>query len=341
MTEATGRESRTLHRLLGFDPRSGTFMQGEANPIDSGAVIVDEVSMVDLLMADALLSAIGKKTRVILVGDVDQLPSVGPGAVLRDVIASGVVPCVRLSHVFRQAAESLIVQNAHRINEGDEPFAGPADGDFFVLERDDAESAKATVLELVRTRIPRKLGVHPVRDVQVLVPMHRGDAGAIALNTALQDALNPSTGAELVRGTRKFRHGDKVMQLRNDYDKEVFNGDLGIVSYIDPSEGILRVRFDGRDLEYDGTELDDLALSYACTVHKSQGSEYPAVVIVLLTSHFVMLSRNLLYTAVTRGKRLVVLVGQRRALRVAVREDRRGERKSRLGDRLRECFTNR
>lgn len=338
MAEATGREARTLHRLLGFDPRSAMFTRSDANPLESGAVIVDEVSMVDLPMADALLSAIGAGTRLILVGDVDQLPSVGPGAVLRDVIGSGVVPCVRLSHVFRQAAESYIVQNAHRINSGSEPNAGPAEGDFFVVERDDAEAAKATVLELVRTRIPRKLGVHPVRDVQVLVPMHRGDAGAVALNAALQDTLNPSFGTELVRGTRRFRVGDKVMQLRNDYDKEVFNGDLGIVSFVDPTEELLRVRFDTRDVEYEGAELDDVTLSYACTVHKSQGSEYPAVVVVLLTSHFVMLSRNLLYTAVTRGKRLVVIVGQRRALRVAVREDRRGDRKSRLADRLRESF---
>ncbi len=338
MTEATSREARTLHRLLEFDPRTATFGCNAAHPIDAGAVIVDEVSMVDLLMADALLSAIGKKTRLILVGDVDQLPSVGPGAVLGDVIGSGAVSCVRLSHVFRQAAESFIVQNAHRINRGDEPSAGPADGDFFVIERGDAAAAKATVLELVQNRIPRKFGLHAVRDVQVLVPMHRGDAGAVALNAALQQALNPPGGAELVRGNKLFRHGDKVMQLRNDYEKEVFNGDLGIVSFVDPAEGELRVRFDGRDVHYDGTDLDDLVLSYACTVHKSQGSEYPAVVVVLLTSHFVMLSRNLLYTAVTRGKRLVVIVGQRRALRVAVREDRRGERKSRLADRLRGMF---
>lgn len=337
MTEATGREARTLHRLLEFDPRTASFNRNVANPIEAGAVIVDEVSMVDLPMADALLSAIGPKTRLVLVGDVDQLPSVGPGAVLRDVIEADVIPCVRLSHVFRQAAESLIVQNAHAINRGGEPTTGPTDGDFFVIEKGDAESAKSTVLELVQTRIPRRFGLHPVRDIQVLVPMHRGDAGAVALNVALQQALNPNGRPELVRGAKMFRPGDKVMQLRNDYDKEVFNGDLGIVSYADP-EGILRVRFDGRDVEYDGTDLDDLVLSYACTVHKSQGSEYPAVVVVLLTSHFVMLSRNLLYTAVTRGKRLVVIVGQRRALRIAVREDRRGERKSHLSDRVRGIF---
>jgi exodeoxyribonuclease V alpha subunit len=344
MTEATGRDACTLHRLLEIDPRLGAFRRDASRPIEAGAVIIDEVSMVDLPMAEALLCAIGKDTRLVLVGDVDQLPSVGPGAFLRDVIASGAVPCVRLSHVFRQAETSLIVRNAHRINAGQEPQTSGPDGDFFLLERGDAESAKATVLELVTRRIPKAFGLDPVRDVQVLVPMHRGDAGASALNAALQQALNPPRGLELRRGTRVFRPGDKVMQLRNDYVKDVFNGDLGVVSHVDP-EGIVLARFDeGREIEYEGSDLDDLALSYACTVHKSQGSEYPAVVVVLLTSHFVMLTRNLLYTAVTRGKRLVVIVGQRRALQVAVKEDRRGERKSRLADRLRslgECFAGR
>jgi exodeoxyribonuclease V alpha subunit len=249
-----------------------------------------------------------------------------------------VVRCVRLVHVFRQAEESLIVTNAHRINHGDEP-EGAAEGDpradFFFVERAEPEAARATVVELVARRIPQRFRMDPIRDVQVLVPMHRGEAGAQALNEALQQALNPPAGGpEIARGARVLRAGDKVMQLRNDYDKEVYNGDVGVVQDVD-ADGKARVRFDdARDVDYEGADLEDLTLSYACTVHKSQGSEYPAVVLVLLTSHFVMLSRNLLYTAVTRGKRLVVIVGQRRAVRLAVRADRRQERKSRLSQRL-------
>ncbi len=244
-------------------------------------------------------------------GDVDQLPSVGPGAVLRDVIESGVVPCVRLRQIFRQAARSLIVTNAHRINDGELPVTSAAggDADFFIVDRRDPERARATVLELVSSRIPDRFGLDPVRDVQVLTPMNRGPAGAVALNEALQAALNPG-GASLVRGARTYRVGDKVMQLRNDYDRNVFNGDVGVVASIDPEEGAMTVRFDGRDVAFEASDLDDLVLAYACTVHKSQGSEYPAVVIPLLTTHFVMLSKNLLYTAVTRGKRLVVLVAR-------------------------------
>ena len=341
MTEATGRDACTLHRLLEFDPQRGSFRRDAGCPIEADAVIVDEVSMVDLLMADALLAAVDGGARLVFVGDVDQLPSVGPGAVLRDVIASGVIPCVRLVHVFRQAEESLIVTNAHRINHGEEPRAateGDPRADFFFVERAEPEAARATVVELVTQRIPRRFGLDPIRDVQVLVPMHRGEAGAQALNEALQRALNPpSGGPEVARGARVLRAGDKVMQLRNDYDKEVYNGDVGVVAMVDP-DGRARVRFDdARDVDYEGADLEDLALSYACTVHKSQGSEYPAVVLVLLTSHFVMLSCNLLCTAVTRGKRLVVIVGQRRAIRLAVREERRADRKSRLALRLREA----
>ncbi len=270
-----------------------------------------------------------------LVGDVDQLPSVGPGAVLRDVIESRVVACVRLREIFRQAARSLIVTNAHRINEGEPPLA-PAPGaeaDFFIVERTDPERARATLVELIATRIPHRFGLDPMRDIQVLTPMNRGPAGAVALNEALQAALNPR-GASLVRGTRTFRVGDKVMQLRNDYDKAVFNGDVGFITALDEGEAAMTVRFDDREIPYDASELDELVLAYACTVHKSQGSEYPAVVIPLLTTHFVMLSRNLLYTAVTRGKRLVVLVSDPRALELALSERRREERRTRLSERL-------
>jgi exodeoxyribonuclease V alpha subunit len=335
MTEATGREATTLHRLLEFDPKTATFKRDRNRPIQAGAIVVDEVSMLDLPTADALTQAIAPGTRLLLVGDVDQLPSVGPGAVLRDVIASAVVPCVRLQQIFRQATRSLIVTNAHRINNGEPPVAAEpgAQADFFVVERRDPERARETILELVTSRIPHRFGLDPVRDIQVLTPMNRGPAGAVALNEALQASLNPS-GQALVRGSRTYRVGDKVMQLRNDYDKNVFNGDVGLVSSIDPEESTMLVRFDDRDVSFDASEIDDLVLAYACTVHKSQGSEYPAVVIPLLTTHFVMLSKNLLYTAVTRGKRLVVLVCDPRALELALSQRRREERRTWLAPRL-------
>ena len=336
MSEATGAEATTLHRLLEFDPKTATFKRDRHRPIEAGAVVVDEASMLDLTMADALAQAVAPGTRLILVGDVDQLPSVGPGAVLRDVIASGALPVVRLRQIFRQAARSLIVQNAHRINEGEAPLAPPpgATADFFVVERRDPERARDTVIELVSKRIPDRFGLDPLRDVQVLSPMNRGPVGALALNEALQAALNPS-GSALVRGSRTFRVGDKVMQLRNDYDKGVFNGDVGFVSSIDPEEEHRwMARFDEREVPFDAGDIDDLTLAYACSVHKSQGSEYPAVVIPLLTTHYVMLSRNLLYTAVTRGKRLVVLVADPRAVSLALSQERRDERRTGLAARL-------
>ncbi|HTB73503.1 MAG TPA: ATP-dependent RecD-like DNA helicase [Polyangiaceae bacterium] len=335
LSDTTGAEATTLHRLLDFDPKSATFKRDRHRPIEAGAVVVDETSMLDLPTADALAQAIAPGTRLLLVGDVDQLPSVGPGAVLRDVIASGAIPCVRLRQIFRQAARSLIVTNAHRINDGELPVTAPAagDADFFIVERRDPERARATVLELVTSRIPDRFGLDPVRDIQVLTPMNRGPAGAVALNEALQAALNPG-GPALVRGARTYRVGDKVMQLRNDYDKNIYNGDVGLVASIDPEEGGMTVRFDERDVALDSSDLDNLVLAYACTVHKSQGSEYPAVVIPLLTTHFVMLSKNLLYTAVTRGKRLVVLVCDPRALELALSGRRREERRTRLAERL-------
>jgi exodeoxyribonuclease V alpha subunit len=340
MSEATGAEATTLHRLLEFEPKTATFKRDRTRPIEAGAVVVDEASMLDLPMADALTQAIAPGTRLILVGDVDQLPSVGPGAVLRDVIASRQLPCIVLRQIFRQAARSLIVTNAHRINDGEPPLtpAPGTDADFFVVERRDPEHARDTILELVTTRIPQRFGLDPARDVQVLTPMNRGPAGAIALNEALQAALNPG-GAMLVRGARSYRVGDKVMQLRNDYDRNIFNGDVGFVTSIDPEETTLVVRFDDKDVTFDGSDLDDLVLAYACTVHKSQGSEYPAVVLPLLTTHFVMLSKNLLYTAVTRGKRLVVLVCDPRALEIALSERRREQRRTRLASRLQEPRT--
>jgi len=327
MSEATGRDAATLHRLLEFEPKKNAFKRDAKNPIDAGAVIVDESSMVDIWMADALTQAIADGARLVLVGDVDQLPSVGPGSFLRDAIDSGVVPCVRLVRIFRQAEKSLIVQNAHRINAGEPPIIpepGDTSSDFFLVEKRDADDARRVILELVTNRIPRRFGLDPIRDIQVLTPMHRGPAGTQVLNEELQAALNP-LGPSITRGKTRFRTGDKVMQLRNDYDRNVWNGDVGVVASVDEEEETLVVRFaDGgsssepREVPYDGASLDELALAYASTIHKSQGSEYPAVVIPFLTSHFVMLSKNLLYTAVTRGKRLVVLVSDPRALRIAL-----------------------
>jgi exodeoxyribonuclease V alpha subunit len=340
MAEASGTEATTLHRLLEFEPKAGTFKRDAGRPLDAGAVIVDEASMLDLRMADALAQAVAPGTRLVLVGDVDQLPSVGPGAVLRDIIDAGVIPCVRLNHIFRQAARSLIVTNAHRINAGEVPESGgpAADTDFFIVDRRDPERARETIVELVTSRIPHRFGLDPVRDVQVLTPMNRGASGASALNEALQAALNPA-GPALVRGARSYRVGDKVMQLRNDYDKNVYNGDVGVVLGIDSEEGTMIARFDEREVEFGSPDLDDVSLAYACTIHKSQGSEYPAVVVPLLTAHFIMLTRNLLYTAVTRGKRLVVLVADPRALELALSHFRHDERRTRLASRLATMLT--
>lgn len=337
MTEATGQPAMTVHRLLDFDPRVGKFQKSGSDPLEGHALVVDEASMLDIEMADALFDAVPPGMRVVLVGDVDQLPSVGPGAVLRDLIASGTIPYVRLTHIFRQGKGSLIVQNAHRINAGEMPENPPPgdDSDFFIVERKDPDEARRTILELVQNRIPNRFGLDPLRDIQVLTPMHRGPVGSLLLNTELQAALNP-VGPSINRGERTFRVGDKVMQLKNDYDREVFNGDIGFVRSVDLEETTLVVRFDDeRDVAYDAAALDELVLAYASSIHKSQGSEYAAVVLPLLTSHWVMLSRNLFYTGVTRGKRLVVVVGDPRAIRVAVGRDGSSDRHTGLAERLR------
>jgi exodeoxyribonuclease V alpha subunit len=342
LSEATSHEASTLHRLLEFDPRAGGFQAGEQDPLEADVVIVDEASMIDLPLGAALVAALPDAARLVIVGDADQLPSVGPGALLRDIIASGAVTTVRLNEIFRQAGESRIVQNAHRILHGDMPESADPEApraDFFVVSRREAEEAAETIRELVTVRIPRRFGFDPVRDVQVLTPMHRGPAGTTALNLLLQAALNPR-GPALEHHGQTFREGDKVLQLKNDYEREVYNGDLGFISRVSTDERRLSVRFDGHDVEYQDADLENLTLAYATSIHKSQGSEYPAVVIPLLTAHFVMLSRNLVYTAVTRGKKLCVLVADPRALKLALAETRREERVTRLAERLKRALDN-
>jgi exodeoxyribonuclease V alpha subunit len=335
MSEATGRDATTLHRLLEWDPKQRSFLRRKGRPIEAGALIVDEASMLDVELAEALVQAVSDEARVIFVGDVDQLPSVGPGAVLRDIIASGEVTTVRLTQIFRQAEGSAIVRNAHRIHDGLPPEgAQGAGGEFYVIERTSAEAAADTILHMVTQRIPERFGLDPKEHIQVLTPMHRGEAGAIVLNQRLQEALNP-TGPSVTRGARTLRLGDKVMQLRNDYEREVYNGDVGLISRLDPETREVMVRFDEREVAYEEGELDELTLAYATSIHKSQGSEYPAVIVPILTQHYVMLSRNLIYTAVTRGKKLVVLVADPRAVGLALAEMRKEERLTYLAERLR------
>jgi exodeoxyribonuclease V alpha subunit len=340
MSEATGREAKTIHRLLEVDPQSGGFKRGIDLPLECDLLVLDEVSMVDVPLMAATLRAVPDGAAVIFVGDVDQLPSVGPGQVLADIIASGAVPIVRLTEVFRQAAQSQIVVNAHRINQGQMPeLVPPKDGassDFYFVDAVDAEDAIRKVVEIVKNRAPRRFGLDPIRDVQVLCPMNRGGLGARALNVALQAALNPAAGQPSVeRFGFTYRPGDKVMQVENDYDKEVFNGDLGIVKSIDLDAQEVVVAFDGRDVGYSFGELDEVSLAFATTIHKSQGSEYPAVVIPIAMAHYMMLRRNLVYTGLTRGKRLVVLVGQQKALGIAVRDSGDRRRWSKLAEWLR------
>ena len=321
MSEATGLEARTIHRLLEVDPKSGVFKRDADNPIDCDMLVVDEASMVDVLLMQSLMKAIPDHAALLIVGDIDQLPSVGPGQVLADIIASGAVPVVRLTEVFRQAAESRIISSAHRINQGQMPDLSKPEGesDFYFVEADEPEAAVRRIIDLVKLHIPRRFKLDPVRDVQVLCPMNRGGVGARSLNIELQAALNPAGERKVERFGWTFAPHDKVMQIQNDYDKEVYNGDIGFVEDVDPDSGELVVTFDGRNVVYGFGELDMLVPAYAATIHKSQGSEYPAVIIPVMTQHYTMLQRNLLYTGVTRGKRLVVLVGQKKAVAIAVK----------------------
>jgi exodeoxyribonuclease V alpha subunit len=338
LSEATGVEAKTIHRLLEVQPATGRFGRNEANPLDCDSLTVDEVSMTDVVLMANVLRALPSNASLLLVGDIDQLPSVGPGMVLRHLIESKVVPVVRLTEVFRQAAHSRIITNAHRINQGRLPEI-PSKGiasDFFFIEREEPDQIAATLAEMVKTRIPSKFRLNPIRDIQVLCPMNRGSLGVRELNVRLQNEMNPARTDEpfVERFGWQFRPGDKVIQTENDYDKDVFNGDIGQVVKIDPVEHEVTIRFDQRELVYDFGELDEVSLAYAITIHKSQGSEFPAIVIPLAMQHYMLLQRNLVYTGITRGKKLVVLIGQRKALAMAVKNDRTENRFSGLLARL-------
>ncbi len=334
LSEATGQPARTIHRLLGYAPGEG-FLFNEDYPLDVDMLIIDEASMLDLGLFYSVLKALTPETHLMLVGDVDQLPSVGAGDVLRDLIRSEVVHVTRLDAIFRQASDSLIIANAHRINKGQTPDLTNQGEDFFLFTSDGADSVADLVVDVVQNRIPKRFGLHPLNDVQVLAPMYRGNVGIQALNEKLQAALNPPGRlAEQTIGSKRLRVGDKVLQTKNNYEKEVYNGDIGRIYSIDFTEKQLGILFDGRLVEYEWSEVDELVHAFAVSVHRSQGSEYPAVVLPMVTQHYMMLQRNLLYTAVTRAQKLVVLVGTRRAIEMAVRNDKVARRFSGLAWRL-------
>ncbi len=334
MTETTGLEARTIHRLLEFDPKAFAFKRNEDSPLDCDLLVVDESSMVDVPLMQSLMKAVPTTAALLMVGDIDQLPSVGPGQVLADIIGSGAVPVVRLTEVFRQAAQSRIITTAHAINAGRMPDLARPDtaSDFYFVPTGDPEEAVARIVELVSRRIPRRFGFDPIKDIQVLCPMNRGGVGARSLNIELQKALNPVGDKKIERFGWTFAPGDKVMQVENDYDKDVYNGDIGTIADVDADEGEVAVDFDGRTVTFAFGELDTLVPAYAATIHKSQGSEYPAVVIPVMTQHYTMLQRNLLYTGVTRGRKLVVLVGQMRAVAIAVKNASGRRRWSKLNE---------
>ncbi|MDD2456527.1 MAG: ATP-dependent RecD-like DNA helicase [Kiritimatiellae bacterium] len=333
MSEATGHEAQTIHRLLKFNPSQACFEFNAENPMDGDCFILDETSMIDIRLMDQLLQALPDTVTLILVGDTDQLPSVGPGNVLRDLIASGAIPYCRLDTIFRQDTSGLIVRNAHRVNHG-EPFETRAgESDFYFVETGEPDKIIARTLELMTRRIPLKFGMNPLTDVQVLTPMRKNLLGTENLNDVIQAALNPH-GPALTRGISNFRRGDRVMQIRNNYDKEVFNGDIGFIKEVDEEDRALIVLFDGRPVRYAQSDLDELVLAYACSIHKSQGSEYPAVIVLMHTQHYKLLQRNLLYTAITRGKRLVIVVGSSRAVAIAIRSNQVRERRTTLKERL-------
>ena len=333
MSEATGMEAKTIHRLLEYKPPEG-YQKNEEYPLEGDVLILDECSMIDIMLMYNLLKALPEQMSLILVGDIDQLPSVGAGNVLRDIIDSGCVPVVRLTRIFRQAQGSRIIMNAHRINKGESiDMRGGKDSDFFFVTKESNQEVLDTIVQYCRTNLPRYYHVDPLQDIQVLTPMQRGECGAVNLNQVLQEAMNPSK-IFLRRGGTQYRLKDKVMQIRNDYDKEVFNGDIGTITKVDMEERELTVLFDEREVIYDVTELDELTLAYAVTIHKSQGSEYPIVVMPFTMSHFVMLQRNLLYTGVTRAKKILVLVGEKKAVYYAIKNETTTGRNTMLARRL-------
>ncbi len=337
LAETTQRPARTVHRLLEFDPSTGGFKRNPQKPLKGDLFVLDEVSMVDVVLGHQFFRAVPPGACVILVGDVDQLPSVGPGSVLGDLICSGVVPVARLTEIFRQAAESRIVTTAYAVNQGQMPDLATPDalGDFYFIEAAEPDAIQDLIVKLVKERIPARFGLDPMNDIQVLSPMNRSQLGARNLNQVLQDAMNPSAGGpEVQRFGWTFRLGDRVIQTENNYDKDVFNGDLGVVQSINRIEQQMVVNFDGRSVEYDFGDLDRLSLAYVLSIHKSQGSEFPSVVIPVHTQHFMMLQRNLLYTAVTRGKKLVIVVGSQKALRMMVQRQDTSNRRSALRRRL-------
>ena len=326
-------EAKTIHRLLEYKPPEG-YQKNEEYPLEGDVLILDECSMIDIMLMYNLLKALPEQMSLILVGDIDQLPSVGAGNVLRDIIDSGCVPVVRLTRIFRQAQGSRIIMNAHRINKGESiDMRGGKDSDFFFVTKESNQEVLDTIVQYCRTNLPRYYHVDPLQDIQVLTPMQRGECGAVNLNQVLQEAMNPSK-IFLRRGGTQYRLKDKVMQIRNDYDKEVFNGDIGTITKVDMEERELTVLFDEREVIYDVTELDELTLAYAVTIHKSQGSEYPIVVMPFTMSHFVMLQRNLLYTGVTRAKKILVLVGEKKAVYYAIKNETTTGRNTMLARRL-------
>jgi exodeoxyribonuclease V alpha subunit len=337
MSEATGWESKTIHRLLEYSLKKGGFKKDQEDPLEADVVVIDEASMVDTLLMYHLLKSIPFKAHLILVGDVDQLPSVGPGNVLKDIIDSGIFTVVRLTEIFRQAQESMIIVSAHKVNQGEFPILKEIErkeiADFYFIQEEEPEKALNQILTLCSERIPKHFGFHPIRDIQVLTPMHKGVIGAINLNIELQKRLNPDQQG-ITHGSRTFKLHDKVMQIVNNYDKEVFNGDIGWVSRIDQEDRELTIDFDGRLIPYDFSDLDEIVLAYAISVHKSQGSEYPVVILPVTTQHYMLLQRNLIYTGITRAKKLVVLIGTKKALAIAIKNNRPQLRFTHLSDRL-------
>ncbi len=336
LSESTGMEAKTIHRLLEVDPKHGGFKRGIDNPLECDLLVVDETSMVDVPLMASLVKALPDKAALMVVGDVDQLPSVGPGQVLADIINSGAVPVARLTEIFRQAAQSQIVSNAHKVNSGIIPNLSATKDDitdFYFVEAHDPEDGVSKIVEIVSNRLPKRFGFDPITDIQVLCPMNRGGLGARSMNVELQKALNPANDDIFVeRFGFTYRVGDKVMQTDNNYDKDVFNGDLGYIRHMDQEAQELVIEFDGRPVQYQFGELDEVALAYAITIHKSQGSEYPAIVIPMMMQHYMMLRRNLLYTGITRARKLVVLVGQKKAIGMAVKGKVETRRWSKLAE---------